>query len=250
MIAIEPDEFVAGAFTVSVDGHLQSHVNLADPADLFFDYVRRMGAVLDFVADPGQPLTAVHLGAGGLTLPRYLQATRPGSRQYVIEHRPGLVAEVLARLPLPAGARVTPMTGDAGSAATLLPADVVRAADVVVSDTYSGSPTAARLRSPGYYGSLRSLLAPRGVLLVNVPVDGDPRPAREQAAILEDAGFGSVALLTASDVLGGGEGNVVLAASPSPDVLAGDRLDRLRAAGPHPGAVLAGAELRAWARPA
>ncbi|MFD3443640.1 spermidine synthase [Microbacteriaceae bacterium 4G12] len=249
MIAIEPDEFVAGAFTVSVDGHLQSHVNLDDPADLFFDYVRRMGAVLDVVADPGRPLTAVHLGAGGLTLPRYLQATRPGSGQYVLEHRPGLVAEVLARLPLPAGARVTSITGDAGSAPALLPAAVVGAADVVVSDTYSGSPTAARLRSPGYYGSLRSLLGSEGVLLVNVPVDGDLGPAREQAAILDDAGFGSVALLTASDVLADGEGNVVLAASPSPGMLAGDRLERLRAAGPHPAAVLAGEELRAWVRP-
>ena len=248
MIAIEPDEFVPGAFTVSVDGHLQSHVNLADPGDLFFDYVCRMGAVLDAVAEPGRPLTAVHLGAGGLTLPRYLQATRPGSEQYVIEHRPELLAEVLARLPLPVGARVTAFAGDAGSAPALLPSAAVGAADVVISDTYSGTPTAARLRSPAYYGSLRSLLGPAGVLLVNVPVEGDPRPAREQAAILGEAGFASVALLTASDVLAGGEGNVVLAASPSPGMFSADVLVRIRVAGPHPSAVLAGDELRAWAR--
>lgn len=246
MIAIEPDKFVPGAYTVSVDGHLQSHVNLADPADLFFDYVRRMGAVLDAVAEPGRPLTAVYLGAGGLTLPRYLQARRPGSEQYVIEHRPELLAEVLGRLPLPAGSRVTVLAGDAGSVTSLVPAAVLGAADVVVSDTYSGTPTAARLRSPAYYGALRSLLAPEGVLLVNVPVEGDPRPAREQAGILKEAGFASVALLTASDVLAGGEGNVVLAASPSPGALPGDRLDRLRAAGPYPAAVLAGDELAAW----
>jgi hypothetical protein len=247
VIAIEPDEFVPGAFTVSVDGHLQSHVNLADPADLFLDYVRRMGAVLDAVGMPGRPLTAVHLGAGGLTLPRYLQATRPGSEQYVVEHRDGLVARVLERLPLPPGSRVSAITGDAGSAAGLLPDAVVGAAHIVVSDTYSGSATAARLRSPEYYRSLRVLLGPEGVLLVNVPVEGDLSRAREQAVILEDV-LGTVVLLAPADVLGGGEGNVVLTASPSPAALAEDRLHRIRAAGPHPAAVLAGDDLSAWSR--
>jgi spermidine synthase len=249
VIAIEPDEFVPGAFTVSIDGYLQSHVNRDDPTDLFYDYVRRMGAVLNAIGLPGAPLTAVHLGAGGLTLPRFLQATRPGSEQYVIEHQDGLVARVLERLPLPAGSRLAAITGDAASTATLLPPAVAGTADVVVSDTYSGSPTAARLRSAEYYAALRSLLSPDGVLLVNVPVEGDPGAAREQARILGD-GFGSVLLLTATDVLAGGDGNIVLAASPSPSTFRADRLDRIRAAGPHPAAVLTGDELRAWSRPA
>jgi len=249
VIVIEPDQFVPGAFTVSVDGYLQSHVNLDDPTDLFYDYVRRMGAVLNAMGLPGEPLTAVHLGAGGLTLPRYLQATRPGSEQYVIEYQEGLVARVLERLPLPVGSRVTAITGDAAAAATLLPAAVIGHADVVLSDTYSGSPTAARLRSAEYYAALRSLLQPEGVLLVNVPVEQDLDAAREQARILDDA-FGFVLLLTASDVLGGGDGNIVLAATPSPGALSEVRLDRVRAAGPHPSAVLAGDEIRAWSSPA
>jgi hypothetical protein len=249
VIAIEPDEFVPGAFTVSVDGYPLSHVDLDDPTDLFYDYVRRMGAVLDAIGLPGAPLTAVHLGAGGLTLPRYLHATRPGSEQYVVEYRDGLVAQVLERLPLPAGSRVTSITGDAATAATLLPDAVIGRVDVVVSDTYSGSPTAARLRSAGYYASLRSLLRPDGVLLVNVPVEQDLDAARGQARILGDA-FGLVLLLTASDVLAGSDGNVVLAAFPSPGALPPDRRGRIRAAGPHPAAVLTGDELRAWAHPA
>jgi hypothetical protein len=220
-------------------------VDLADPGTLFFDYVRRMGTVLDVIDMPGRPVTAVHLGAGGLTLPRYLQATRPGSDQYVIEFRNGLVAAVVDRLPLPTGSSVTAITGDAASAASLLPAAVVGAADVVVSDTYSGSPTAARLRSAEYYRSLLTLLGGEGVLLVNVPVEGDLGPVREQVGILAGL-FGPVVLLAASDVLAGGDGNVVLAASPSAEALSEDRLDGIRAAGPHPAAVLAGDDLRAW----
>ena len=89
------------------------------------------------------------------------------------------------------------------------------------------------------------MLRPEGMLLVNVPVEQDSDAAREQARILGDA-FGLVLLLTTADVLAGGDGNLVLAAAPSPGALTDDRLDRIRAAGPHPGAVLAGDELRAW----
>jgi hypothetical protein len=63
-----------------VDGTPQSHVDLDDPGRLFFEYVQRIGHVIDEWGDPGQPLTALHLGAGALTLPRYIHTTRPGSR--------------------------------------------------------------------------------------------------------------------------------------------------------------------------
>src|SRR5690606_14629773 len=60
---IRPDRFVAGAFGLVVEGTPQSHVNLDDPTDLFFEYVRRMGHVIDAIGMPGQPITALHLGA-------------------------------------------------------------------------------------------------------------------------------------------------------------------------------------------
>ena len=52
------------------------HVDLDDPSHLHFEYVARMGAVIDQLRMPRQPLTAVHLGAGALTIPRYVE--RPG----------------------------------------------------------------------------------------------------------------------------------------------------------------------------
>ncbi|MGO1412720.1 MAG: spermine synthase, partial [Microbacterium sp.] len=65
---VAPSEITSG-FEVDVDGTPQSHVDLADPTHLHFEYVARMGAVIDQL--PDGPLTAVHLGAGGLTIPRY-----------------------------------------------------------------------------------------------------------------------------------------------------------------------------------
>src|SRR5690606_36136302 len=79
---IRSSEFGGGSEVV-VDGTPQSHVDLADPTHLAFEYVARMGAVIDQL--PDGPITAVHLGAGGLTIPRYIAHTRRGSNQHVIE---------------------------------------------------------------------------------------------------------------------------------------------------------------------
>ncbi len=52
-------------------------MNLADPSEIFYEYLRRIGHVVDLAAEPGVPISALHLGAGALTLARYIQATRP-----------------------------------------------------------------------------------------------------------------------------------------------------------------------------
>ena len=65
---IREDRWRPGTFELVVDGTPQSHVDLDDPTDLSFEYVRRMGHVIDRIGQPGQPITAVHLGAGALTL--------------------------------------------------------------------------------------------------------------------------------------------------------------------------------------
>ena len=35
---IEPDAFTEGGFVLSIGGAEQSHVNLADPSDIFYEY--------------------------------------------------------------------------------------------------------------------------------------------------------------------------------------------------------------------
>ncbi|MBO9705160.1 MAG: SAM-dependent methyltransferase, partial [Arthrobacter sp.] len=99
--SIEPDTLVPGSAILALGGAEQSHVNLADPGQIFYEYLARMAHATDLVAPPGQPLTAAHLGAGALTLPRYLQHTRPGSRQWAVELERELPDFVLTELPLP-----------------------------------------------------------------------------------------------------------------------------------------------------
>jgi len=247
---IREDRWRRGSYELIVDGTPQSQVSLDDPTELAFEYVRRMGNVIDLVRLPGQPITAVHLGAGALTLPRYIEATRPDSRQQVIELDRELVALVRETLPWDERASIRVRYGDARATLAKLPAGLLGTADVVVVDVFAGAQTPAHVSSVEFYREAAKLLAPDGVMLVNV-ADGPPlRYARAQAATVRAAVAGddrqaAIALAESGIAKGRRFGNVVLAASPQGIPAAWT--SRLLAAGPHPAAVLAGDEFVAFA---
>ncbi|GAA2858751.1 spermidine synthase [Microbacterium arabinogalactanolyticum] len=243
---IAPSEFTSG-FELIVDGTPQSHVDLEDPTHLHFEYIVRMGAVIDQLGPSASaPLSVVHLGAGALTIPRYIDATRPGSRQQVIEWEAPLVALVREHLPLPRGAAVRIRIGDAREGLKRLPPALHGQCDLVVSDVFSGAQTPAHLTSVEFYREIAELLAPGGVLLVNVADGPGLAFARRQVATAATV-FPEVALLADTQVLKGRRfGNLVLAASALP--LPTDWLPRMLAAGPHPAKIAQGEEVAAFAR--
>lgn len=238
---IVPSEFTSG-YELVVDDTPQSHVDLDDPTHLHFEYIVRMGAVIDQL--PDGPLTAVHLGAGALTIPRYIDATRPGSRQQVIELEAPLAQLVREHLPLPKGSSIRIRIGDAREGVTRLPSALHGRCDLVVSDVYSGAQTPAHLTSVEFYRELSALLAPGGVLLVNVADGPGLAFARRQAATVAEV-LPELAVLADTQVLKGRRfGNLVLAASAVP--LPTEWLPRVLAAGPHPAKIAQGAEVRAF----
>ncbi|WP_437584127.1 spermidine synthase [Paramicrobacterium sp. CJ85] len=247
---IEPDQFVPGAYQLVVDGTPQSHVNMDDPRELFYEYVRRIGHVVDLVRAPGDPITAVHLGAGALTLPRYVDATRPGSRQQVIELERDLVDFVRATIPWSKRAQIRVRYGDAREVVERLPEGIRGTADLVVSDIFNGAQTPAHVTTTEFYARIAALLAADGILAVNVADGPGLAFARAQAATLQ-AVFPEVAAFADTQILKGRRfGNVVLIASRS--LLPLDLVPRLLAAGPYPAKLVAGPELRnfvAGARP-
>ncbi|MFT4221202.1 MAG: fused MFS/spermidine synthase [Microbacterium sp.] len=237
--------FVPG-WELDVDGTPQSHVDLDDPTHLHFEYVARMGAVIDLLRMPGQALTAVHLGAGAMTIPRYVEATRPGSRQQVVELEASLVHLVKEHLPLPRGAAIRTRVGDARETLGRLPAGLAGAVDLLVSDVYAGSQTPAHLTSVEFYTAAARLLAPDGVLLVNVADGAGLAFARRQVATVRAVLEHVVVLAEVQTLKGRRFGNLVVAASPAP--LPTPWLPRLMAAGPHPAKVAHGAELDEFTR--
>ncbi|MFJ4173319.1 spermidine synthase [Microbacterium sp. NPDC089696] len=238
---IVPSEFTSG-FELIVDDTPQSHVDLDDPTHLHFEYIVRMGAVIDQL--PDGPLTAVHLGAGALTIPRYVEATRPGSRQQVIELEAPLAALVREHLPLPRGAAIRVRIGDARDGVGRLPAALHGSCDLVVSDVYSGAQTPAHLTSVEFYRELRELLRPDGVLLVNVADGPGLAFARRQVATIAEV-LPEIGVLADTQVLKGRRfGNLVIAASAAP--LPTEWLPRMLAAGPHPAKIAQGTEVAAF----
>ncbi|HEV7950545.1 MAG TPA: fused MFS/spermidine synthase [Glaciihabitans sp.] len=241
---IEPDRWVPGAFTLIVDGTPQSHVNMDDPTELFFEYVQRIGHVIDQIGDPGEPITAVHLGAGAFTLPRYVEATRPGSRQQVVELESDLVDLVRQALPLPKGASIRVRHGDAREVLGKFPAGLVGTVDLVVVDVFSGARTPAHVTSIEFYKAAVALLKPGGIVAVNVADGPGLAFARGQAATLMEA-MTDVAALAETQILKGRRfGNVVMVGSQQQLPL--EWMPRLLAGGPHPSKVVTGQELKEW----
>ncbi|HMH57642.1 MAG TPA: fused MFS/spermidine synthase, partial [Galbitalea sp.] len=244
LAVIEPDRWVSGGFMLVVDGTPQSHVNTEDPGQLSFEYVARIGHVIDQLGMPGEPITAIHLGAGALTLPRYVHATRPGSRQQVIELERELVDLVRSEMPLPRDAGIRIRYGDARAVLGRLPAGLTGTADLVVVDIFSGARTPAHVTSVEFYREAATLLAPTGVMAVNIADGPGLRFARSQAATLV-AALEDVAVLAETQVLKGRRfGNVVIIGTKG--TLPLDWMPRLLAGGPHPSKVVSGRELRDW----
>lgn len=242
LATIQPSLFINGAYTLIVDDTPQSHVNLDDPARLFFEYVQRMAHVIDVFRAPGEPIQALHLGAGGLTLPRYIGHTRPGSGQLVVELERDLVEFVRQHLPLPAETKLSMRYGDARDVLSHLPRTRLGTFDVLIVDVFAGSRTPRHVTTAEFYTEAARMLRPDGVLLVNVMDVAGLRFARNQAATLAASMPVTAALGNAYSIATSDSGNVVLLGAASP--LPARWVERLLADGPHPAAVLMGAELR------
>ena len=228
----------AGCWMLLVDGTPQSHVDLDDPTYLDFEYVRRIGHAIDLAGPAGQPLAVVHLGAGALTLARYVAATRPGSRQRAFDNDAALIELVRRELPLDRRARVTVRAADAREGLVSLPAGSV---DVVVADVFRGARTPAALTSREFFADVGRVLRPAGVCAVNM---GDGPPLSFSRSLLATLGsvFAHVCVLGDPAVLRERRyGNLVCLGSASPLPLRG--LIRRCAGDPAPGRVVAGADL-------
>src|SRR5215472_2576302 len=157
------------AWTLLVGSTPQSYVDLDDPHHLEFEYVRRIGHLLDLAAPDGAPLRVLHLGGGALTLARYVAATRPGSAQLAVDDDADLVDLVRERLPLrQPSRRRTGRDGSrnrirVGDARAVLAELSDQSFDVVVADVFAGARTPAHLTSVEFAAEVRRALAPGGL---------------------------------------------------------------------------------------
>jgi len=237
-----PDIDDADSWLLFIDGVPQSGVDLADPGYLEFEYVRRIAHIADLAFLPGEPLRVLHLGGGALTLPRYLQHTRPGSRQLVAELDDALTALVRAHLPLPAGHRIRVRAADARAVAESAREGSY---DLVVADVFAGAVTPPHLTTAEFVAATARALRPGGVYAVNVAADLRLTAARSSVATIRSV-YKETAMVAEAGVLRGRRrGNLVIFGSD--EALPEAALARAVAGDPFPARLVTGADLARFA---
>jgi len=208
--AIVPGSSSDDSYVVVVNGVMSSAVYPEDPTRLDFEYMQWIGTLIDEVAPSGEPLRVVHLGGAGCTVPQYVAATRPGSRQHVFEIDSALVT--LARqafgLRGVSGLRIT--SADARDGLATL---TDHSADVIVRDAFAGEIVPAHLTTVEFLTEVGRVLRPGGTYVANVADTRDVRHSRVEAATALNQ-FEHVAFIAEPAQLRKRRfGNVVLAAS-------------------------------------
>lgn len=193
--------------TLMLDNLRHSYVDLRDPTYLEFRYARLFGGVID--ANLGtNPLDSMHIGGGGFTFPRWLEATRPGSTSTVLELDPAIVAIAREELGLETSSTLRVRTGDARRNIRNEPTG---AFDLVVGDAFGGLSVPWHLTTTELVASVARTLRPDGIYILNMIDSGPQRLVRAELATLA-ATFAEVAVIAPPD----GSGNHVLVASQAP----------------------------------
>lgn len=204
------DEQWPSAWTVTVDGILQSYVDLADPTNLAMPYMDWIAQVTDRHWETGAAITAVHVGGAGCALPRYLAAARAGSNQTVFELDGPLVELVREQLDLDAvpGTRVHVRDGRVG-----IDELADNATDLVVLDVFRAGAVATELATVEFVERIARVLRADGLYTTNLWDGGDLGFALRAIAAV-DAVFPHVLVLGETGVLMRQRpGNLVVAAS-------------------------------------
>ena len=234
-----PDLAYPRAFTLRIGRTDQSYVDLDDPLRLEFDYVQRLADIVDSVAEPGRRIRVVHVGGAGMSLPRYVAATRPTSAQVVLEPDIELTAFVRRHLPLPArsGIKVRGTDGRRGIAELR-----DGYADLMIIDAFVGARVPAELTTSDLLADARRALSDHGVIIINLTDRGPLGYAKRVLAGVRLA-FPHVLLCAEASTLKGRRfGNVIIAGCATPLPYAGiaERAGRP----PFPYRVLHGGRLR------
>lgn len=165
-IVTAPDD--PGSFVVVNGDTEQSFVDPNDPTRLEFEYVQRIAEVLDetVLARPrSERVRVLHIGGGGLTIPRYVQAKRPGVAQIVLEPDELLIEQVRARLPLAGRASTKILTVDGRTGVAQLPSGSV---DALILDAFAGASVPAELATAEFFAEALRLLRSDGVFVMNL----------------------------------------------------------------------------------
>jgi spermidine synthase len=213
-IAIRTDPADPDVRVLVLDALTHAAVDLRDPTNLEFGYLRRFAdATAELRATRGPAFDVLHVGGGGFTFPRYLEAIHPGARQTVLELDPRILEIARTELGYVGSDRIDVRLGDARQSIRALPSD---AFDLVFGDAFGGLAVPWHLTTAEFLDEVVRVLRPGGAYVMNV-IDYPPLGFVRAEAATAATRFPHVAVMSGRATIEGRTGgNLVVVASEKP----------------------------------
>jgi spermidine synthase len=210
---LEPDPYNPNGWVLRINGVPSSHIDLADPLQLDFEYMRWIASLVDSRWAPSDRLRALHLGGGACSLARRFAASHAQARQVVVELDGRLAELVRAWFDLPRAPLVRIRVGEARAVTESLSEG---SRDLLIRDVFAGALTPVPLTTREFTRAAKRVLAADGLYVVNCGDGPDLGTARREAATI-GAEFAHTAIIADPAMLKGRRyGNVIIAGSDAP----------------------------------
>ncbi|WP_207343455.1 fused MFS/spermidine synthase [Arthrobacter sp. E3] len=208
-----PDGDNPYGWLLMLNGAQSSHVDLADPLRLEFEYMRWIIALVHDRWDAGAKLRTLNLGGAACSMPRYLVAAYPNSRNIVVEIDGKLANYVRDWFDLPRAPLLKIRVGEAREVTESL---TEASRDLIIRDVFAGAKTPYPLTTAEFTAATKRVLIPGGVYVVNCGDSPALTTARREAATIAAAFKHTVIIADPPMLKGRRSGNVIIAGSDSP----------------------------------
>ncbi|MEW1822652.1 fused MFS/spermidine synthase [Arthrobacter sp. NPDC080031] len=212
-LVADPDN--SNGWLLKINGVMSSHIDVAEPLFLDFEYMRWIAALVESKWPPeSRPkLRALHLGGGACSLARYFHAAYPDARQVVVELDGKLAEYVRGWFDLPKAPLLRIRVGEAREVTEGLTPDT---RDLIIRDVFAGAFTPRALTTREFNDHVQRVLAPGGLYVVNSGDSPDLKNAREDAATIADTFAHTMIIADPAMLKGRRYGNMIMAGSHEP----------------------------------
>lgn len=208
-----PDGDNPDGWLLLLNGVQSSHIDMANPLRLEFEYMRWIMALVEDRWAESAKLRTLSLGGAACSMPRYLVAAFPNSRNVVVEIDGKLVTLVRDAFDLPKAPLLRIRVGEAREVTgSLAPAS----RELIIRDVFAGARTPMELTTAEFTEEARAVLSPGGVYVVNCGDNQTLSTARREAVTIGSAFKHTVIIADPPMLKGRRAGNVIIAGSDAP----------------------------------
>lgn len=151
---------------LSLDHLIHSYVKPTDPTYLDYGYLRVFAEIVEYTSQRNRQPATLHLGGGGYSFPRYMEAIYPESANDVIEIDPAVTEIAREYLGLSPESTIRSFNQDARL--VLMGNGTERKYDYVIGDVFNDKSTPYQLTTLEFDRLVKSHMNDGGIYLINI----------------------------------------------------------------------------------